>query len=110
MQAGRLDRRIRIESRDDISGGDAEARTYTLTAVVWAERLDARGIERYTGSQTVAEAAQGYRIRYRTDVTPLHRVLDGAQEWDIAAVIPSEKRGDHTVLVVERNTPNQGGA
>jgi head-tail adaptor len=109
MRAGQLDRQVILQSFTLGTTGDPNAGTWTTEATVWAERLDARGIERATGlTVAAAEATQAYRIRYDADVavTPLWRINDGGELWDVTAVLPGVGRNRERVLLVSRLNPD----
>lgn len=108
MRAGRLDRRVALQSYAVPTGVDPTAGTYTTTATVWAERMDARGVERYAGAQYVAESSQAYRIRYDASVAidPTWRVMDGAERWNVTAVLPGEGRNIERIVLVQRLDPD----
>ena len=101
MRAGKLDRRIILQSFAVGTSGDPTAGTWTTEATVWAERLDAKGTERATGSVVeAAEASQAYRIRFRSDIDPTWRVNDGGELWHIAAVSPGGRGRDRELLLL----------
>ena len=111
MRAGQLDRRVVLQSFALGTSGDPTAGTWTTEATIWAGRMDARGTERYTGGMIqAAEATQAYQIRYRSNVVPTWRLTDGAEVWDITAVIQGDgSRDAKTVLLVRRLDPDDGG-
>lgn len=107
MRAGRLDRRVELQSSAVGSAGDPLAVTWTTEVVVWAERMDAKGAERAAGGMVqAAEATQGYRLRYRSAVNPTWRVKDGTALWDIVAASEGVGRDDETILLVRRLDPD----
>lgn len=107
MRAGRLDRRITLQSFALGTTGDPTAGTWTTEVTVWAERLDAKGIERAVGSMVqAAEATQAFRIRYRLDIDPTWRVNDSDELWGITAVLPGSGRDRELILLVSRLDPD----
>ena len=109
MRAGKLDRRVILQSFAIGTDGDPTSGTWTTEATVWAERMDAQGIERATGLTVVAaEATQAYRIRYDADVdvTPLWRINDDGELWSITAVLPGGGRDRERILLVSRLDPD----
>jgi head-tail adaptor len=109
MRSGKLDRQVILQSFTLGTTGDPRAGTWTTEATVWAERMDARGIERETGMVVqAAEVTQAYRIRYRADVavTPLWRINDGGELWSITAVLPGAGRNAERILLVSRLDPD----
>jgi head-tail adaptor len=106
MRIGSLDRRIQLQSKAVSSDGDPTSGTWTTQVTVAAERLNPRGIERFLGARFAAEGSQAFRIRYRTDVTPSWRVLDGDTSiWWITAVHEGAARRRETLLEVSRLNP-----
>ena len=107
MRAGKLDRRVTIESYTKPTGGDPTAGTWSTLAMVWAERLEMGGVERALGvTVDTAEATGGYRIRYRSDVDPTCRLVDGSELWDIVATPEGKGRDRETILLVRRLDPD----
>lgn len=93
MQAGRLDRRIRIEEATtsaDSFGQPLE--TWALVAEVWAELAPLKGGERWMAQQVTAETTTRFRIRYRDDVTEKMRIVYDGAEYDIASVTEIGRR------------------
>ena len=95
LNAGELDRRIRIQYR--AAGKDARGQNngaWTTLATVWAKPMPKAGREFFAASQLQAELGFVWRIRHRTDVGAEMRVLD---EWDTpydsaGAPVPSANR------------------
>lgn len=87
MQAGTLDRRITIQALtvtlDDL-GGIVE--TWGDVATVWARFLPGAGREAYNAAAVHATAEARFRLRWRSDVTTVHRVSYDGKSWDILAV------------------------
>lgn len=87
MQAGKLDRRITIQSAtliDDGYGGQVE--TWGDVATVWAQFLPGGGNERFASAQVYAETQARFRIRWRAGLSPKNRVLFDGKAWDVLAV------------------------
>ncbi|OAN53892.1 hypothetical protein A6A04_13450 [Paramagnetospirillum marisnigri] len=87
MDAGRLDRRVTIQAlttSSDALGGVTE--TWADLATVWAQFLPGAGKEAYSAAAVHAEAQARFRIRWRSDVTTVHRVIYDGKAWDILAV------------------------
>ena len=81
---GKLDRRISIQARTvvrGVAGGAGE--TYALLDTVWAQKIEEGTREFRAVGATHAEATRAFRIRYRSDVTPQHRVVFGGVFHDI---------------------------
>jgi len=84
MRAGRLDRLVTIRqvtTAQDTYGQPIE--TWTDLDTVWAHRQELRGAEAWQARQVVATVNSKYIIRWRNDVTVLHRLKDGDTEYDI---------------------------
>ena len=93
MMAGRLDRRITLQRKtvtQDEYGQEIE--TWTDLATVWAEKRDMKGSERWQAQQKVAEVETTWRIRWRDGITPLDRLLDGDQVYDVTGVAEIGRR------------------
>lgn len=88
MQAGKLDRRVTIESYSttrDANGG--EVRSWSTLATVWANKHDMTGFERGVSNQeALAEVETTWLIRYRSDVTAKMRLYDGVSYYNIEGI------------------------
>lgn len=83
----RLDRRVMLQRRTaetDASGQPHER--YDDVAEVWAQYEPGPGAERFGVQQTVATTDCRFTVRWRRDVTPLHRVLFEARAYDVLGV------------------------
>lgn len=93
MQAGKLDRRIKIESRVETQNSVGEAViTYVLLAEVWAEKKPLSGRELFTAAQFVPEAQAKYRIRYLPQVNEKCRIVDNGVNFDIVYIAEIGRR------------------
>jgi len=100
MEAGRLNRRIRIESKSvvrDAYGG--ETITWTLVAEVWAAVLPIRGREYVAIRQAGAELTTRFLIRYRSGVTPAMRIVYDGANYDIVDVINPQDGNEHLEIM-----------
>jgi head-tail adaptor len=98
-----MDREITIQSRTLATTGDPTAFTYTTLATgVWAEKLDARALEKFVGAQVAAQASQAFRIRFRNDVSPENRVVDEEGTWNVVGTPEGQGRRAETILLVTR--------
>ena len=92
MRAGRLDRRIIIQQFSPASPAiDADGEpsgSWTTLDAVWAEILPLKGTEKMQGQQELAQADYKIYIRYRADVTPVHRISYAGNIYDILTVLP----------------------
>lgn len=113
MQAGRLDRRVRIlrliETPDSFGQMVPTPQEF---ATVWAELLPPRGGEVYVadGAQRSAVQTAQFRVRYLKGITPKMILAHQSQAYDITDVAELE-RGSELVLTCEaREATPQGGA
>ena len=84
---GKMDRRILIETNTPAqdSFGDPVESWGTL-GTVWAEKLSAKAFEKFTGEKLTGFRQIGWMIRYRSDVTNLHRVVFDSENYLIMGV------------------------
>lgn len=69
----------------------------------WAERRELRGDERWNAQQVVAAISAKYRIRYRSDITPMVRVVDAdGREYDIQAQLELGRKEGLELIVSAR--------
>lgn len=88
MRAARLDREIVIQQRSTTQDTFGQPTpSWSTLATVWAAKEDDRGREYFAAQQLQAVAPTRFRIRFRADVTPSHRVSYGGQVFDIRAVV-----------------------
>lgn len=96
LDAGKLDRRIRIErAAVTTDGRGVEQRAWTPLATVWAQRLPQRALESWKASGTAAELETAWRIRWSSqvaDVSPEDRVAFGDQAMAILGVTEIGRR------------------
>lgn len=93
MQAGKLDRRVVIQTSAETQDAmGAPSVTWSTFATVWASRRDTRGSERVRAGAETAMADAVFRIRYLAGVTAKMRVLEGSDTWDIEAVAELGRR------------------
>ena len=95
---GKFDRRISFQTRTvtrGASGGAGES--YVLLDTVWAQKIEEGTREFRAAAATHSEATRAFRIRYRSDVTPQHRVVYGGQFHDILGVT-EEGRSEYLLL------------
>jgi head-tail adaptor len=108
VRAGKLDRRIKLQSGYLEGDGDHTTEQWNTVAEVYAQQMDRSQMERFVSEQTLATAVRGYRIRYRTDVTPTWRVEDEyADLWRVDGVAEGAGRRTETVLLCSRYDPNE---
>jgi SPP1 family predicted phage head-tail adaptor len=101
MQAATLDRVIDIETptatRD--ATGDPVTSWSTFLAREPAEYMPAGGAEQFAALQRQATALARFRIRFRTDLTLVMRLLYGDVVYDIRA-IEEDRRFDRRQYLV----------
>ena len=94
MRAGELRHRVEIQSKS-VTRNDLgeEVITWNTVATVWAAVVPVFGSEAVDNSAREATATHQVRIRRRTDVTPVMRVVYGAKEFDVQHVADDNKPG-----------------
>lgn len=101
LRAGLLDRRIRLERRVEETDDSGQSRQRFLPlAEVWARVEPLGGREGFGQQQWVATGDVRFTIRWRADVTPLHRVVYDGQVFDVMTVAEDGRR--EALLVVGR--------
>jgi len=102
MRAGQLDRRITFQkfSVTQNSFGELDE-TWADYVTVWAERSQLRGREFWASRQVAAELTTRYRIRYRDDLEPTMRIVDGSRTYDIQAIIEMSDRNHWLEILAE---------
>jgi len=93
LRSGRLDRRIKLQRKTVVENSYGEPiETWVDLATVWAEYLPARSVERYAATQMMAEVDTRWRIRYRTDLTPIDRLSYAGRLYDVTGVVEMGRR------------------
>ncbi len=99
LDAGALDRRIRIERAGMGDDGYNETEVWTPLATVWAQYLPARGREAREALGREATMPATFRIRWRADAPPIgpgdrlrFPADDDGRVFDIASVIEIGRR------------------
>jgi SPP1 family predicted phage head-tail adaptor len=94
LRAAQLDRRIRLERR--LEQTDPNSRelvvTFETIAEVWAGVEQLAAGERVGQDQVLAEATTRFSIRWRADISPLHRVVFESVPYDVVAVREEGRR------------------
>jgi SPP1 family predicted phage head-tail adaptor len=87
MRAGELDRRITLQTRSTSKSGTtgSTSEQFTTLATVWAQVKDLRGREFAAARQVNAEITTVFRIRWRTGVNELGRILYNGRTYDVVA-------------------------
>lgn len=90
MLAGKLDRRITIRRLGSGQSSSGEPNgTWSDLATVWAQKIEARGDERFSTAQPVGSISRSFRFRWSTtvkDVNDKDKIVFDGVEHDIVAV------------------------
>ena len=101
VRAGLLDRRVTLKRRVETVDSSRQAViSYWPIATVWARVEPLGGREGFGQQQWVATGDVRFTIRWRGDVTPLHRVLHDGRVFDVMTVAEEGRR--EALLVVGR--------
>lgn len=93
MQAGRLRKRVRIQTPVDAQNGLGEMiRAWSTVATVWAAVEPLRGREMFDAAQVQAEISHRVQLRYRPGVNTTMRILFGSRVLQIQSVIDVDER------------------
>lgn len=93
MEAGKLDRKIRIETKSvTLDTYGQETVTWTTRAEVWAAVMPLRGSELIASAQLTPETMTKFRIRYRSDILPTDRIVYENKNYDIQYVAELDRR------------------
>lgn len=104
MQAGRLNKRVTIQSRATTTDayGEDVVTGWTTVAMVWAAVEPLQGREFWAQQQIQSEVTTRVRIRYLSGVVPEMRVLYGSRALDIKSVIdPRERHAEMQLMCAE---------
>jgi SPP1 family predicted phage head-tail adaptor len=103
MDAGRLDKRVKIQAQTTTRNAIGEpVKTWTDVATVWAAIEPFQGREFWAQQQIQSELTHRVRIRFRAGVTAAHRVLYGSRVFAIRSVLsPQERREELQLMCVE---------
>ncbi|ORE90199.1 Bacteriophage head-tail adaptor [Stappia sp. 22II-S9-Z10] len=87
MRAGKLDRRVTIQSYTQTGTDIYNVPTFAWAdvATVWAQQRPNRGAERFTAAEVAGSSVLTFHIRHR-GVTVQDRLLYGGKTWDIVDV------------------------
>lgn len=106
MRAGRMDRQVTLQTRSVTRNAQGEdVATYVDLATVWAEKIDLRGREFFAAQQSRAEVTTRWRIRWRTDLTSVDRLLHEGRVYDVVAPPAEVGRRQGLELVTTAATP-----
>ena len=103
MRIGKLDQRIQIQqntpTRDDTAD---EIDSWSELDTVWAGVTPGSSTEKQQGQQELAQSIYDFLIRYRSDVTPLMRILYEGNYYDIISADEVYRR-KATMIKAKRN-------
>jgi SPP1 family predicted phage head-tail adaptor len=98
LRAGLLDRRVALERRIDVTDDSGQAVDHFVrVATVWARVEPLGGREGFGQQQFVATGDLRFTIRWRDDVTPLHRIVHEGVPYDVVSVGDD---GRHEALLI----------
>ena len=82
--SGKFDKRVTLQSNTPSQDGYGQpVESWSTIATVWAEKLTARQAERFTGVRHAGFDSITWRIRYRTGLDNLDRLVWNGQNYDI---------------------------
>lgn len=112
MRPGKLDRRITIQVRvlaKELSGEDIETWSTDTSignnGVIWAQKLEAKGFEKYDANVKQVQSEMRFRIRYIPEITESeHRiVLADGRVYDIEDIDELGRRDGRMIYVTLQN-------
>lgn len=103
MEIGRLNSKITIQRRSDATNelGEHASGWTNVATDIWADVVKITGVQAIRTGLEMSVVRASIRIRYRTDITSKMRVVDGAEIYDIQAVMPNSAARDYTDLVCQ---------
>jgi SPP1 family predicted phage head-tail adaptor len=90
IRAGDLDKRITVQAKTvTYNGYNEPVESWAELATVWAEAItkDSKGREFTAAQKLFAETTVVFRVRYRAEFTPLHRVAYNSRVFEILGVV-----------------------
>lgn len=106
LAAGRLRRRVVLSTRvltQNLYGEPVES--WTTLATVWGAVEPVRGKDFWTAKQQMETASAKILIRYRSDLTSVHRATADGVTWDILSIVMPESRKEHMELYCREAQP-----
>lgn len=89
MNIGQLDQQVTLQTRSVVTDAvGQDTITWVDVATVWAQCQALRGREFFAAAQVQQEQTVKVRIRYRADITTLHRLVWQGRAHDITGVVP----------------------
>lgn len=88
LNSGEMDRRVRIDRRDDttVDAFGQPITAWTEVCTVWAKKKTLGGSELYRAQQVTPTVQVEWIIRHRTDVDTACRLVEGGVAYDIVHV------------------------
>jgi SPP1 family predicted phage head-tail adaptor len=87
MEAGKLNRRVSIQSRTvTYNAFNEEVETWAHSFYVWAQVVTTGGGEFYAAQRLNSEVSAVFNVRYDKDITIYHRINYGGRIFDILSV------------------------
>ena len=101
MKAGDLRERVTIQAKTvTFNTYNEPIETWSDLATLWAAFSDQNGKELSVAQKLYSSVTAVIAIRYRSDITVLHRVLTGSRVYEIHAVIDENMRHHWLFLYV----------
>jgi SPP1 family predicted phage head-tail adaptor len=106
MRSGGLRDRVtilKLSVAADATGYEVE--TWTTVAEVWGQLVEDKGSESLQNDRPIAFRRGSVYLRYRTDLTPKHKLKIRSVTWDIESVrtIENRSRTEGLEVVVRSN-------
>ncbi len=112
LQIGRMRQRVTLQqpTLTQNSYGEPVA-AWSDVQELWASILPASGMERYVsgGEQLQAGVTHRVRMRYRSDVSPIMRLLWGTRTLEIDSIQDPSGKTSEMVLMCSEVLPNPTG-
>lgn len=87
MFTGKLDRYVTLESNTPSADGYGEPiESWSTIANVYAEKMNPKAVERYVNYQDAGFKNHVWRIRWRSDVDNLDRLVHNSENYNIIGV------------------------
>lgn len=107
MRAGKLNRRVTIQQPGPTRDTAGQPTTgWVDFDSVWADVRYMNGRQYTTSNAEASSATVSIRVRYRTDLSSIMRVVHGVTIFDILAVLPDEEDRDHLDLACSTGVNN----
>jgi SPP1 family predicted phage head-tail adaptor len=107
MDAGRLDKRVTIQSQASTRNAIGEpVKSWSDFATVWAGVEPLQGREFWAQQQVQSAVTIRVRIRSLAGVTPAMRITFGSRVLNIEAVIDPRERGEEMQLMCSEGPTN----